>query len=206
MRVPVALFGISLLTAVNVGAAKPGSAQQTVDAAAVTPEYVASLSHDQAEEAVGSMLDRVVALAFKRCPDKSDSCLGEQFASAFDPAGQWAPLCEVHSAPKEYWFCLMIAAETVPMVTAAGGDLAKDIDWSDIDAMNNDAREQFAEFVEKECAGDRKCVVERSAALLDLSPAVAASCRNHAQLSDQMTCLSDAKGAAVYQMAIKAVS
>jgi hypothetical protein len=206
VQVSVALFGIALLIAVCAGAARPGSAEQAVDSAAVTPEYVASLSHKQADEAVGSMLDRVVALAFERCPDKSDACLEKQFVSAFDPAGQFAPLCKVHDVPKEYWFCLMIAAETVPMVTAAGGDLAEDIDWSDIDGMNNDAREQFAEFVAKECADDRKCVVERSAALLGLSPVVAASCRKHARLSDQMTCLSDAKGAAVYQAAIKAVS
>lgn len=206
MRASLALLGIALLIAVYVGGASASRAQDGVDATAVTPEYVASLSHDQADEAVGSMVDRVMALVFKRCPDKSDACLGKQVASAFDPAGQLAPLCKVHDDPQEYRFCLMIAAETAPMVTAIGGNLARDIDWSDIDHVNNDARRQFGKFVIKECGADPKCVVERSATLLGLSPAVAASCRKHAQLSDQMTCLSDAKGAAVYQVAIKALS
>jgi hypothetical protein len=101
----------------------------------------------------------------------------------------------------------MIAPETVPMVTAAGGNPATDIDWSDVDSTNNAGRKQFVEFiVAKKCGSDVPCIVDQAATLLGLSPAVAKSCQLHESPSDRMNCVSDAKSAEIYQRAIRSQS
>ena len=178
-----------------------------VDPAAVTPEYVASLPRRQATAAVDLLVDRYLALAIQRCPDRTDACLSRQFETSFDQTGQLAPLCQVHPPGSEYMLCLMVAAETVPMVTAAGGNPATDIDWSDVDSTNNDARKLLADVVINEkCGSDRACIVEQVSTLLGLSPAVARSCQTHGAVSDRLGCVSDAKSAEVYQRAIASLS
>ena len=182
-------------------------AAANIDPAAVTPEYVASLPRDQATAAISSVTGRYLDLAVGRCPGRADACLSEQFETAFDQTGELAPLCKVNGTGFEYQFCLMIAAETVPMVTAIGGDPATDIDWSDVDSTNNAARRQFAEFIAaKKCGNDARCFVDQAATLLGLSPAVAKSCQLHDSPSDRMNCVSDAKSAEVYQRAIGSLS
>jgi hypothetical protein len=210
---PILVFVAVLFLAAacsGTGGSTPGATPKAVaniDPAAATPEYVASLPRDQATAVVGSLTDRYLALVVERCPDRADACLKEQFEASFDQTGELAPLCKVNESPFEYNFCLMIAAETVPMVTAIGGNPATDIDWSDVDSTNNAARKQFAEFiVTKKCGRDKGCIVEQASTLLDLSPAVAKSCQVHESLSDRMSCVSDAKSAAVYQRAIGSLS
>jgi len=204
------LVSVAVLFLAAACSASGGSAPGTtasIDPAAATPEYVASLPRDQATAAIDSMFDRYLDLAVERCPDRADTCFKEKFEASFDHAGELAPLCKVNEPLSEYNFCLMIAAETVPMVTAAGGNPATDIDWSDVDSTNNAARRQFAEFlVTKKCGSDRVCIVEQASALLELSPAVAKSCQLHPSLSDRMNCVSDAKSAEVYQRAIRSLS
>jgi len=182
-------------------------AKVNIDPAAATPEYVASLPRDQAAAVIDAMVDRYFNVAIARCPGRADPCLNEQFETAFDQAGELAPLCKVNGAGFEYQFCLMIAAETVPMVTAIGGNPATDIDWSDVDSTNNAARKPFAEFIgDGKCGSDRRCAIEQAATLLGLSPTVANSCQVHASVSDRMSCISDAKSAEVYQRALKSLS
>lgn len=192
------------------GSSTPGAASKTtadIDPAAATPEYVASLPRDRATAVIDSMFDRYLDLAVERCPDRADTCFKEKFEASFDQTGELALLCQVNEPLSEYNFCLMIAAETVPMVTAAGGNPLTDIDWSDVDSTNNAARRQFAEFlVTKKCGSDRACIVEQASALLELSPAVAKSCQVHPSLSDRMNCVSDAKSAEIYQRAIRSLS
>jgi hypothetical protein len=91
------------------------------------------------------------------------------------------------------------------MVTAARGDPATDIDWSDVDSTNNAARKLFLEFIAKEKCGteDVHCLVGQAATLLGLSPAVAKSCQRFSSPLDQMNCVSDAQQAEVLQRAIK---
>lgn len=212
MRAILAFVAILFLTAACSATGDSASrttpkAAANIDPAAVTPEYVASLPRSQATAAIESMIDHYLALAIERCPGRADACLNEQFEAAFDQTGQLAPLCAVNGLGSEYKLCLMVAAETVPMVTAAGGNPATDIDWSDVDSTNNEARKQFADFVvTKKCGADRACIVEQMSALLDLSPAVGKSCQVHEALSDRLSCVSDAKSAAVYQRAIRSLS
>ena len=178
-----------------------------IDPALVTPEYVASLPRDQAEAAISSIHQTYFRRALGRCPDQADDCLSEQFETSFDQSGDLAPLCSVQKLQSEYNICLLVAAETVPMVTAAGGNPATDIDWSDLDSTNNAGKRQFLEFIiAKKCGNDDRCLIEQAATLLGLSPAVAKSCQLHGTLSDQMSCVSDAKGAEVYQGAIRSLS
>ncbi len=178
-----------------------------IDPAMVTPEYVASLPRDQAEAAISSIHQTFFRRALGRCPDDADDCLSKQFEAAFDQSGELAPLCKVQKLQSEYNICLLVAAETVPMVTAAGGNPATDINWSDLDSTNNAGKRQFLEFITaKKCGNDDRCLVEQAATLLGLSPTVANSCQLHGTLSDQMSCVSDAKGAEVYQRAIRALS
>jgi hypothetical protein len=127
--------------------------------------------------------------------------------ATLDESGELAALCKVNGTGKEYHVCLLSAPETVAMVKAVGGNPATDIDWSDLDSTNNAARKQFASFIiNKKCGSDVHCVVEQAATLLGLSPAVAKSCQRHGSPSDQMSCVSDAQSAEVYQRAIKAAS
>ena len=182
-------------------------ASTNIDPAAVTPEYVASLPRDQAEAAISSITQTYLRGAIGHCPDQADACLSEQFESGFDQTGELAPLCRVNGTGFEYHLCLMVAAETVPMVTAAEGNPATDIDWSDVDSTNNAARRQFAEFiVAKKCGSDMECIVDQAATLLGLSPAVAKACQLHASPSDRLSCVSDAKSAEVYQRALRSLS
>jgi hypothetical protein len=182
-------------------------AAANIDPAVVTPEYVASLPRDQAEAAISLLTQRYLRSALEPCPVEGDACLNEKFESAFDQNGELAPLCKVNGAGFEYRFCLMIAAETVPMVTAIAGNPATDIDWSDVDSTNNAARRQFAEFIAaKKCGNDARCFVDQAATLLGLSPTVAKSCQLHDSPSDRMSCVSDAKSAEVYQRAISSLS
>ncbi len=177
-----------------------------LDPAVVTPEYVASLPRGQAEAAISSIHQAYFRRALDRCPDQADDCLSEQFETAFDQTGELAPLCKVNGSGFEYHLCLMVAAETVPMVAVAGGNPATDIDWSDVDSTNNDGRKQFAKYIIEKCGNDDHCIVEQAATLLGLSPVVAKSCQLHETLSDRMSCVSDAKGAEVYQRAIGSLS
>jgi len=179
-----------------------------IDPATLTPEYVASLPREQAEAAISSIHQTYFRRALGRCrDDQADECLSEQFETAFDQNGELSALCNVQKLQSEYNICLLVAAETVPMVTAAGGNPATDIDWSDLDSSNNAGKKQFVEFIiAKKCGNDDRCVVEQAATLLGLSPAVVKSCQLHGTLSDQMSCVSDAKGAEVYQRAIKSLS
>ena len=178
-----------------------------IDPATLTPEYVASLPRDQAEAAISSINGTFFRRALNRCPADADDCINKQFEAAFDQSGELAPLCKVNGTGFEYQFCLMIAAETVPMVTAIGGNPATDIDWSDVDSTNNAARRQFAEFIAaKKCGNDARCFVDQAATLLGLSPAVAMSCQLHNSPSDRMSCVSDAKSAEIYQRAIGSLS
>jgi hypothetical protein len=178
-------------------------AAANVDAAAVTPEYVASLSRDQAKAAIRSLTQRYLRLALEPCSASDDDCLSEQLEASLDQSGELAALCKVDGRGKEYHVCLLTAPMTVPMVTAAGGNPATDIDWSDVDSTNNAARRQFAKFIfAKKCGDDMHCFVDQAAALLGLSPAVAKSCQRHESPSDRMNCLSDAQEAEVFQRAI----
>jgi hypothetical protein len=177
-----------------------------IDPAVVTPEYVASLPRDQAEAALSSIRQTYLREALGRCPVDADACLSKQFETAFDQSGKLAPLCKVNGTGKEYHLCLMVAVETVPMVTAAGKDPATDIDWSDVDSTNNAARRQFAEFIIEKCGNDDHCLVEQAATLLGLSPTVTKSCQLHETLDDRMICLMDAQSAEVYQRAIRSLS
>ena len=154
---------------------------------------------------MSSLTQRYLRLAWAPCPAVADECLSKQLEASLDQSGELAALCKVNGTGKEYHVCLLSAPVTVPMVTAARGNPATDIDWSDVDSTNNAARKQFLEFiVEKKCGGtDLHCIVEQAAALLGLSPAVAESCRRHPSPSDQMNCISDAQDAEVLQRAIK---
>jgi hypothetical protein len=177
------------------------------DPAVVTPEYVASLPRDQAAAAISTLTQRYLRLALGPCPVGSDDCLSEQLEASLDQSGELATLCKVNGNGKEYHVCLLTAPMTVPMVTAAGGNPATDIDWSDVDSTNNAARRQFAEFIfAKKCGDDMRCFVDQAAALLGLSPAVAKSCQRHESPSDRMNCLSDAQEAEVFQRAISSLS
>jgi hypothetical protein len=178
-----------------------------IDPATLTPEYVASLPRDQAEAAISSIHQTYFRRALDRCPVDADDCINRQFEAAFDQSGELAPLCKVNGTGMEYRICLLSAAETVPMVAAAGGNPAADIDWSDVDSTNNAGRRQFIEFISaKKCGSDTRCIVDQAAALLGLSPAVAKSCQLHEAPSERMNCVSDAKGAELYQRAINALS
>jgi hypothetical protein len=184
-----------------------------VDPETATPEYVASLPHKEADDLVGDMMVHYIGLAFKRCPDQShpmpvrEACMAAQAESAFDSAGELTPLCKMHKDDSEdYAFCLIVGAENAAMVKVAGGNLASDLDWSDLDHIPNKARRVFAEFVVKKCGEDRVCFVEHSAALLGLSPQVTKSCRAHSPLVNQVFCITDAYSASVMQQAIKTAS
>jgi hypothetical protein len=194
----------------GTGGSTPGTKPKVtanVDPAAVTPEYVASLPRDQAEAAISSLTQRYLRLALAPCPVNTDACLSERLEATLDQSGELAALCKVNGTGKEYHVCLLIAPMTVPMVTAAGGNPATDIDWSDVDSTNNAARRQFAEFIfAKKCGDDMRCFVDQAAALLGLSPAVAKSCQRHESPSDRMNCLSDAQEAEVFQRAISSLS
>jgi hypothetical protein len=181
-------------------------AAASIDPATVTPEYVASLSRDQAEAAISSLTQRYLRLALAPCPVEGDACLSERLEATLDKSGELAALCKVNGTGKEYHVCLLTAPMTVPMVTAAGGNPATDIDWSDVDSTNNAARRQFAEFIFAKKCGDIRCFVDQAAALLGLSPAVAKSCQRYESPSDRMNCLSDAQEAEVFQRAISSLS
>ena len=164
----------------GTGGSTPGTTPKAaayIDPAVATPEYVASLPRDQAEAAISSIHQTYFRQALGRCPDDADDCLSKQFEASFDQSGELAPLCSVQELQSEYNICLLVAAETVPMVTAAGGNPATDIDWSDLDSTNNSGKRQFAEFIIEKCGNDDRCIVEQAATLLGLSPAVAQSCQ-----------------------------
>ncbi len=178
-----------------------------IDPAVVTPEYVASLPRDQAKAAMSSLTQRYLRLAWEPCSASDDDCLSRQLEASLDRSGELAALCMVNGKGKEYHVCLLSAPLTVPMVLAAGGNPATDIDWSDVDSTNNAARRQFLEFIVKEkCGSDIPCIVEAAATLLGLSPTVAKSCQLHQSPSDQMNCVSDAQDAEVLQGAIRSLS
>ncbi len=212
MRFTLVSVAILLLVAAcsGTGGTTPGTtskATANIDPAAVTPEYVASLPRDQAQAAISSLTQRYLRLALAPCPVNADACLSERLEATLDESGELAALCKVNGTGKEYHVCLLIAPMTVPMVTAAGGNPATDIDWSDVDSTNNAARRQFAEFIyAKKCGDDMRCFVDQAAALLGLSPAVASSCQRHESPSDRMNCLSDAQEAEVFQRAISSLS
>jgi hypothetical protein len=174
----------------------------------VSPEHVATLSPDQARSAVDAIFDEYIAAMQTRCADAAagDSCLNEQYAASLDPAGQFASFCRIHADDKEYRFCLIIAAESTPMIVAVGGNLEQDIDWSNIDDMNNAAREQFMESILPKCGQRKSCIIERMIALLALPPAVAGSCQEHSKFKNQLNCVSDALSISVYRRAIDSKS
>lgn len=194
----------------GTGGSTPGAAPKVaanIDPATVTPEYVASLPRDQAEAAISSLTQRYLRLALAPCPVEADACLSERLEATLDESGELATLCKVNGRGKEYHVCLLTAPMTVPMVSAAGGNPATDIDWSDVDSTNNAARRQFLEFIVNEkCGSDLHCIVEQAATLLGLSPTVAKSCQRHESPSDRMSCVSDAQDAEVYQRAIRSLS
>jgi hypothetical protein len=178
----------------------------SIDPALVTPEYVASLSRDQARAAMSSLTQRYLRLAWEPCSVADDDCLSKQLEASLDKSGELAALCKASGTGKDYHVCLLSAPVTVPMVTAAGGNPATDIDWSDVDSTNNAARRQFAEFIIEKCGNDDHCLVEQAATLLGLSPTVTKSCQLHETLDDRMICLMDAQSADVYQRAIRSLS
>ena len=218
MRFILILAALALVAGCAGGSQQPGStapkpATTVVDLAAVTPEHVATLPHKEADDLVGDMMVHYIGLAFKRCPDQShpmpvrQACMATQAEAAFDSAGELTPLCKVHANdPEDYAFCLIIGAENAAMVKVAGGNLASDLDWSDVDHIPNKARRVFAEFVVKKCGEDRVCFVKHAAALLGLSPQVIKSCREHSPLVNQVFCITDAYSAGVMQQAIKTAS
>ena len=174
----------------------------------MTPDHTWLLAaRSEAEAAISSLTQRYLRLALGRCPGLADACLSEQLEATLDESGELAALCKVNGTGKEYHVCLLSAPVTVPMVEAAGGNPATDINWSDVDSTNNAARRQFLEFiVEEKCGSDTHCIVEQAAMLLGLSPAVAKSCQRHESPSDRMSCVSDAQDAEVYQRAIRSLS
>ena len=195
----------------GTGGSAPGAAPKAaayIDPAVVTPEYIASLPRDEAEAAIGSLTQRHLRLAMDPCPGLADDCLSEQLEASLDQSGELAALCKVNGTGKEYHVCLLVAPMTVPMVRAAGGDPATDIDWSDVDSTNNAARRLFVEFIAKEKCGkeDVHCIVGQAAILLGLSPTVAKSCQRHRSPGDQMNCVSDAQQVEVLQRAITTLS
>jgi hypothetical protein len=190
----------------STSGAAPKAAANT-DPATVTPEYVASLPRDQAAAAISSLTQRYLRLVLAPCPVEGDACLSERLETTLDKSGELAALCKVNGTGKEYHVCLLTAPMTVPMITAAGGNPATDVDWSDVDSTNNAARRQLAEFIfAKKCGDDIRCFVDQAAELLGLSPAVAKSCQRHESPSDRMNCLSDAQEAEVFQRAISSLS
>lgn len=203
----LASIAVLLVVAACSGSTATRSAPKSeavIDPALVTPEYVASLPRDQAKAAMSSLTQRYLRLAWTPCPGVVDECLSKRLEASLDQSGELAALCKVNGVGKEYHVCMLSAPVTVPMVTAAGGDPATDIDWSDVDSTNNAARKQFLEFIVKtKCDTDLPCIVVQAAALLGLSPAVADSCQRHPSPSDQMECISDAQDAEVLQRAIK---
>ena len=214
---PILLSVVVLfLAAACSGTSGPTPARQTgtsstaaanIDPSVVTPEYVAALPRDQAEAAMHSLTQRYLRLAMDPCPGVTDDCFNKQLEASLDQSGELAALCKVNGTGKDYHVCLLSAPVTVPMVTAAGGNPATDIDWSDVDSTNNAARRQLAEFiVAKKCGEDIRCFVDQAATLLGLSPTVAKSCQLHNSPSDRMNCLSDAQLAEVLQRAIKSLS
>jgi hypothetical protein len=194
----------------GTGGSTSGTASKAatdIDPQAVTPEYVAALPRDQAEAAVSSIRRFYFRRALQPCAVDDDACLSGRLEATFDRSGELSALCRVQQVQSEYNICLLVGAETIPMVTAAGGDPATDIDWSDLDSSNNAGRRQFLEFlVAEKCGSNTECIVDQAAALLGLSPTVAKSCQLHASPSDRMNCVSDAKSAEVYQRAIRSLS
>jgi hypothetical protein len=175
-----------------------------VDGTPVSPEHVATLSPDEARAAVDAIFDEYIAAMQARCTGAApgDACLNEQYAASLDPAGRFASFCRIHADDKEYRFCIIIAAESTPMVASVGGNLEQDIDWSNIDDMNNAAREQFMKSVLPKCGQRKACIIERMTSLLALPPAVAESCQEHAKFVHQLNCISDALSISVYRRAI----
>src|SRR5262245_28870503 len=117
----------------GTGGSAPGAtpkAAANIDPAVVTPEYVASLPRDQAEAAVSSLTQRYLRLAMQPCSSPDDACLSQRLEASLDQSGELAALCKVNGTGKEYHVCLLSAPVTVPMVTAAGGNPATDLDWS----------------------------------------------------------------------------
>lgn len=179
-----------------------GAAQST----AMTPEQVAALSPDDAQAAVDAMFDEFIDTMQSRCAGAAagDACLNQQYESALDPAGAFTAFCRVHADNKEYRLCLVVAAESTPMVSAAGGNLEADIEWSNIDDMNNEARKQFMSAVLPKCGTRKACIIEQMVSLLLLPAPVAESCQDHGKFLNQLNCISNAIAAVVYRRALDA--
>ncbi len=174
----------------------------------MTPEQVAALSPDDAQAAVDAMFDQFIDTMQSRCTGASagDACLNQQYEQALDPAGAFTAFCRVHADNKEYRLCLVVAAESTPMVSATGGDLEADIEWSNIDDMNNAARKQIMGAVLPKCGERKACIIERMVSLLSLPAPVAESCQDHGRFINQLNCISHAIAAAVYRRALDANS
>ena len=121
------------------------AAINNAELAAVTPEHVATLSHKKADYLVAEMIAHYIGLAAKRCPGPPQpksvygACMSAQVESDFDSAGELSPLCKVHEDnPTEYVFCIIIGADNADLVKVSGGNLAKDINWSDVDHPQRD--------------------------------------------------------------------
>lgn len=178
------------------------------DAVAATPEQVAALPRNQASAAVDAMVDAFVAETNKQCAAEivGQDCLNRRYAAAFDPDGQFGEFCAMHGNGLEYRLCLMVAAETAPLVIAAGGNPGSDIAWSNLDDMNNAGRKKLMGAILPECGEEKSCIIGEMAQRLGFSRFVRESCQEHARFLDQLNCITDSISVTVYRRAIAATS
>lgn len=174
------------------------------DVATATPEQVAALPRSQAQKAVDAMVDAFIAQANGQCAAEviGKDCLNRRYAAAFDPDGEFAERCAVHGSDTEFRVCLMVAAETAPLVSAAGGDPRSDIDWSNLDDMNNAGRKRLMDPVLQRCGEEKSCIIGEMAQRLGFSRFVSESCQEHARFLDQLNCITDTISVTVYRRAL----
>lgn len=182
----------------------PATLPASFDAAAATPEQVAALPRNQASAAVDAMVDRFIAQTNKQCAAEivGEDCLNRRYAAAFDPYGQFGEFCAMHGNGLEYRLCLMVAAETAPLVIAAGGNPGSDIAWSNLDDMNNAGRKKLMGAILPECGEEKSCIIGEMAQRLGFSRFVRESCQEHARFLDQLNCITDSISVSVYRRAL----
>lgn len=182
----------------------PATVPAGFDAAAATPEQVAALPRNQANAAVGVMVDTFIAQTNKQCAAEivGEDCLNRRYAAALDPDHRFAAFCAAHGSELEYRLCLMVAAETAPLVIAAGGIPSTDIAWSNLDDMNNAGRKKLMGAVLPACGEEKSCIIGEMAQRLGFSRFVSESCQEHARFLDQLNCITDSISVAVYRRAL----
>lgn len=184
----------------------PAVPPASFDAATATPDQIAALPPKQASAAIDAMVDSFITQTNKQCAAEliGEDCLNRRYAAAFDPAGQFAESCAMHGSGLEYRLCLMVAAETAPLVVAAGGTPITDIAWSNLDDMNNAGRKKLMDAVLRTCGEDKSCIIGEMAQRLGFSRFVSESCQERARFLDQLNCISDSISVTVYRGAIAA--